>query len=155
MEDRMIQKMGADKVPAAQAHLARLGLQDGIQFRLGGRIGNTLRAHQLIAFCEKEDEEKGSGVTNAVVEGMFRAHFEEERDIADVDTLVAIAGEAVPGLDLARVRDWLETGQGVQEIERLAAQAREEGLRGVPILAQVYFPVDFMLFSMKGSAPPA
>ncbi|PWY81891.1 thioredoxin-like protein [Aspergillus heteromorphus CBS 117.55] len=136
--DRMIQKLGdADKVPGAQAHLRRLGLQDGIQFRFGGRIGNTLRAHQLILWSELQDsanERQTSEITNAVVQALFQAHFEEERDICDVETLVRIAAQACPGLDVdgLGLRAWLETGRGVARIEWLADQARAEGLLGVP-----------------------
>ncbi|PYI03151.1 thioredoxin-like protein [Aspergillus sclerotiicarbonarius CBS 121057] len=131
--DRMTQKLGPDKVASSQAHLQRLGLQDGIQFRFGGRIGNTLRAHQVIFLCERYDAETGTDYTTAVAEGIFRAQFEEERDITDVETLVRIVGEASEGsLDKERVRSWLEGGQGVGEIEEMAERARREGTRGVP-----------------------
>jgi predicted DsbA family dithiol-disulfide isomerase len=138
----MTQKLGgAEKVAGAQAHLHRLGLPDGIQFRFGGWIGNTMRAHQLILWSELHDGQQGSNssssrsatnTTSAVVEAIFRAHFEDERDISNVETLLQIAEQASPGLDVGRVRAWLETGQGVAEIERMAEQAREEGIRGVP-----------------------
>lgn len=129
----MTRKVGAEKVVSAQARLLRLGLAEGIHFRFGGKIGNTTRAHQLIMFSELHDKQNSSSnnnTTTAVVEAMFRAHFEDERDISDVDTLVQIAEQA--SLDASRVRTWLETGQGVAEIEQMAEQARKEGLQGVP-----------------------
>ncbi|RAL03298.1 DsbA family oxidoreductase [Aspergillus ibericus CBS 121593] len=133
--DRRTQKLGPEKVATSQAHLQRLGILDGIQFRFGGRIGSTLRAHQVILLCERYDVEEGTDYTTAVVEGLFRAHFEEERDITDVETLVKIVEEIVMmgvGLDEGRVRSWLETGQGVGEIEEMAGRARSEGIHGVP-----------------------
>ncbi|KAI9374534.1 thioredoxin-like protein [Aspergillus egyptiacus] len=135
--DRMTQKLGADKVLASQAHLQRLGKPDGIQFRFGGRIGNTMRAHQVILLCERYDAERGrtaytDALTTAVVEGLFRVHFEEEGDLTDVGTLARIVEDASAGsLDAGRVRGWLEGGEAVEEIERMAERARrEEGVKG-------------------------
>ncbi|PWY76056.1 thioredoxin-like protein [Aspergillus sclerotioniger CBS 115572] len=132
--DRMTQKLGAEKVAPSQAHLQRLGVPDGIRFRFGGRIGNTLRAHQVILLCERVDIEKGTDYTTGVVEGLFRKHFEEEADITDVETLVGIVGEVSrgDGLEEGRVRRWLENGEGVEEIQEMAERARKEGIRGVP-----------------------
>ncbi|PKY04583.1 hypothetical protein P168DRAFT_317639 [Aspergillus campestris IBT 28561] len=104
-----------DKVASAQARLKRLGLCDGIQFRFGGRIGNTLRAHQLIRWSEIHDQKEdhsGSAtgdthITTGVVEGIFRAHFEEERDISDINTLLQIIGQIKPGLDIDSIKIWL------------------------------------------------
>ncbi|OJJ68323.1 hypothetical protein ASPBRDRAFT_47264 [Aspergillus brasiliensis CBS 101740] len=137
--ERMTQKLGADKVVAAQARLQRLGAQDGIHFNFGGQFGNTLRAHQVMLLSELvsrqggNDESDTRDIATAVAEGIFRAHFEDELDITDVETLVRIAVQASEAyLDETRVRSWLEQGQGVEEIDEMAARARREGVHGVP-----------------------
>ncbi|KAI3012311.1 hypothetical protein CBS147346_688 [Aspergillus niger] len=137
--ERMTQRLGADKVPAAKARLERLGAQEGIYFKFGGRFGNTLRAHQLLLlseFVSRQGKIDGCGARDtatAVAEGIFRAHFEDELDITDVETLVRVAVHASEGyLDEAKVRSWLEQGQGVEEIDDMATRARQEGVHGVP-----------------------
>ncbi|PYH42512.1 DsbA family oxidoreductase [Aspergillus saccharolyticus JOP 1030-1] len=141
--DRMTQKLGADKVAGAQAHVLRLGRPDGIHFRFGGRIGSTIRAHQVIMLSELHDSERFNGDaataaaeagagTAALVEALFEAHFEREEDITDVDTLVRLAVQAGSGLDARSVRSWLEEGRGVEEITQEAQRARDGGIQGVP-----------------------
>ncbi|OJZ83650.1 hypothetical protein ASPFODRAFT_220617 [Aspergillus luchuensis CBS 106.47] len=137
--ERMTQRLGADKVPAAKARLERLGVQEGIHFRFEGRFGNSLRAHQVMLLSElvsREEENYGRSdrdIATAVAEAIFRAHFEDELDITDIETLVRVAVYASEGyLEEARVRTWLEQGQGVDEVDDMAARARREGVHGVP-----------------------
>ncbi|RAL10187.1 DsbA family oxidoreductase [Aspergillus homomorphus CBS 101889] len=133
--ERMTQKLGADKVAGTQAHLQRLGRADGIHFRFGGRIGSTIRAHQMIMLSELQDQKSGDDTragTAGVVEAIFRAHFEEEQDITDPETLIRLAVQAGSGLEESQVRSWLEEGQGVAEIQSEAQRARDEGIQGVP-----------------------
>ena len=84
---------------------------------------NTLLSHRLIALAPDDRKE-------AVVDGIYRAYFEEGRDIGDLDTLVAIASEA--GLDAAATAELLRGDAARDEVLAEAAWAREAGIGGVP-----------------------
>ncbi len=123
--DYMARKFGADgRLREIHARLVALGREAGIDYRFDaiGRVPNTRAAHALVALAGDRQD--------AVVEGLFRAYFEEARDVGDRGELVAIgtaAGIGSSGL-LAQLA----------EAERLAAVEAEEhagarlGISGVP-----------------------
>ena len=84
----------------------------------------TLPAHRLMWLAARE------GDADAVGEALFRAHFAEGRNLADPDVLVA-AG-AAGGIDAARVRTMLQSGEGLAEVQAAMDQARMLGIRAVP-----------------------
>ena len=84
----------------------------------------TLPAHRLMWLAARE------GDADAVGEALFRAHFAEGRNLADPDVLVT-AG-AAGGIDAARVRTMLDSGEGLAEVQAAMDQARTLGIRAVP-----------------------
>ncbi len=100
---------------------------------------NTLLSHRLIALAPE-------GHKDAVVDGIYRAYFEDGRDIGDLDTLVAITAEA--GLDAAETAELLRGDAARDEVLAEAAWAREAGISGVPL-----FIVDGAL-ALSGAQPP-
>jgi predicted DsbA family dithiol-disulfide isomerase len=117
----------ADAASLAQAHrrLVELGREAGIEYRFEAiaRVPNTRAAHALVALAGDR--------AGAVVEGLFRAYFEEARDVGDLDVLTAIAAAA--GLDAAAVRPRLVAGEGRAEIAEQELEARRLGVNGVPL----------------------
>ena len=85
---------------------------------------NTLKAHRLIWLAGRE------GDAGAVGEALFRAHFEQGRNLADTRTLVD-AG-AAGGLSEARVRAMLDSDEGIAEVRAQLGQAQALGIRAVP-----------------------
>jgi predicted DsbA family dithiol-disulfide isomerase len=84
----------------------------------------TRLAHEGAKFAEA----RGAG--EAYHEAMFKAHFIEDLDIGDLQTLADIAAEL--GLDRAEFVQALEMGAYVAEVEQDVAQARAYNLSGVP-----------------------
>lgn len=109
-----------------QAHLARLGKDIGINFKYGGRTGNTRDSHRLVQLGKT----KGEGVQTRVVEELFAAYFENEEDITDRETLVSRAVRA--GLEEKEVREWMESGAGGEEVDREVLEAKKKFVTGVP-----------------------
>jgi predicted DsbA family dithiol-disulfide isomerase len=72
--------------------------------------------------------ERGDAVRRAI----FRAFFEEGRDIGDLDTLVEIG--AAQGLDPSELRNALERGTHTAAVLDDERQAQAFGIRGVPAL---------------------
>ena len=110
------------------AHVTEAGKAAGLDFHHERmeRTPNTFDAHRLIWLAEKE------GVQNAVVEGLFAGYFTNGRDVGDHDVLAQIAAGA--GLDRDRVRAFLDSDEGSEEVRLLAATAYASGFTGVPMI---------------------
>lgn len=73
---------------------------------------------------------KGTGKQDTLMEVLFRCYFEEEKNIGDVDVLVAAAEEA----GVAGARELLDTEEGVAEVRREARKwATGHSVTGVPV----------------------
>ncbi|OJD30503.1 thioredoxin-like protein [Diplodia corticola] len=130
-QQRYARRFGASRTAQMQARLAQIGAAEGIRFRFGGRTGNTRDSHRLIELGGKRSSSSSSpALQTRVVEELFAAYFENERDITDRGVLTE-AGVAA-GLDEAEVREWLEGGEGGEEVDREAGEARGRFVEGVP-----------------------
>jgi predicted DsbA family dithiol-disulfide isomerase len=91
------------------------GRSEGIEFAFDRieRTPNTSEAHRLIALA---------GDQNAVVSALFRAYFEEARDIGDPQVLAGIAAQC-------GVKGWPEQAPDVSALEE---EVREMGISAVP-----------------------
>jgi predicted DsbA family dithiol-disulfide isomerase len=91
------------------------GRSEGIEFAFERieRTPNTSAAHQLISLAKEQ---------NAVVDALFRAYFEEARDIGDPAVLAGIAAQC-------GVEGWPEKARDVSALE---GEVREMGISAVP-----------------------
>lgn len=119
---------GADKVASAHAMLTGLGREVGVNFDFDViKIGpNTLDAHRLIHWAVTEDRE----LQNKVVDALFKANFEEGRNIGDHAVLLDIAEKA--GLDRAVIGALLSSDADSELIAAEIDAARQMGVNGVP-----------------------
>lgn len=117
---------GADQAARMLANTQATARAEGlpIDFDRGQVRVTTLPGHRLMWLAARE------GDADAVGEALFRAHFAEGRNLADPEVL-AEAG-AAGGLDAARVRSMLDSGEGLAEVEAALGQARALGIRAVP-----------------------
>src|SRR5688572_13603037 len=116
-------RMSESQVAAAQAKLASLAADEGLEYHLvESTTGNTLDAHRLVHLAGEQ------GNQDAVIERFFRAHFTEGRSLFDNDSLVSLAEEA--GLEGAR--DVLETNRYVENVAADHQEANALGATGVP-----------------------
>ena len=95
-----------------------------IDFAAIPRTPNTLDAHRLIHWAGLE------GRQTPVVAALFRAYFEEGRDIGDRSVLADIAVGAE--MERALVERLLASDADIAEIRARDAHARERGVTGVP-----------------------
>ena len=118
------------------ARVAAEGAGEGIAFAFDrmARTPNTLAAHQLIDVAQKE------GRAGAVVDALFRAYFEEARDIGDENVLREIAARH-------GVQGW-PGATNDKEVAALEESFRELGISGVPT-----FVID-RRFGVSGAQPP-
>lgn len=112
------------------AQVAAAGAAAGLEFRFDRqrRTPNTVDAHRLL---RRAGEAGGPALQEAVVEALFRAYFEDGRDIGDCAVLAEVADAA--GLDGAAAL--LATEEGAAEVRAEDAGFRGLGISGVPSFA--------------------
>ena len=89
---------------------------------------NTLAAHRLMYRAQAHGQKPER--IQALAHALFAAHFQEGRDIGDLDTLADLAAACGDRRDL--VREWLESGAEADKVQRMAAGLRRQGIDGVP-----------------------
>jgi len=95
-----------------------------IPFRVPRFIPWSRKAHELALHAREE------GCFDRIHEAIFRAHFEEGRDIGRVDVLVELAGEQE--LDPAGARTVLGVDRFLPAVEEARRSLLDRGVRGVP-----------------------
>ncbi|TKA78887.1 hypothetical protein B0A49_01652 [Cryomyces minteri] len=121
-----ISRFGEQRTKMMNERLGAIGQAEGINFKFGGKTGNTRDSHRLIQLGKT----KSPALQTRVVEELFTAYFEEEKDITSHEVLQQ-AGERA-GLDAAEVRDWLASDKGGPEVDREVASAKSQFISGVP-----------------------
>lgn len=127
---------GKEKVEQAHEMLTQLGKEVGINFDFDAiKVGpNTLDAHRLSLWAHAEGREFQDKVTTA----LFKANFEEGRNIGDHDVLADIAEQA--GMNREVVTRLLASDADKDTIVAEIDAAQQMGVAGVPffILDQKY-----------------
>ncbi|EYR79927.1 MULTISPECIES: DsbA family oxidoreductase [unclassified Shinella] len=125
----LAEKLGGEEA-VARAHemLAGLGQEAGIDFDFPAvKISpNTLDAHRLLRWAMIE----GPEVQSRVAVALFKAYFEEGRNVGDRAVLLDIA-EAC-GMDRAVVTALFSAGADVDSVKEEIGMARDMGVTGVP-----------------------
>jgi predicted DsbA family dithiol-disulfide isomerase len=131
---------GSDQVDQIFGQVCKVGEACGAEFHFD-RIEtepNTLLSHRLLKLVPPDRQTE-------IADALFRAHFQEGRNIGELEVLVAIAGEA--GLQADEYRQRLENGEGAGEVEEDLEFARRAGIRSVP-----YFIFDDK-YGLSGAHP--
>jgi predicted DsbA family dithiol-disulfide isomerase len=84
------------------------------------------KAHEAAEFARQ------AGRLDAMNNALFKAFFEDGRDLADIEVLLDI-GQSV-GLDAGELREALTSGRYVQRVIEDQQLARQIGISGVPAL---------------------
>jgi predicted DsbA family dithiol-disulfide isomerase len=92
----------------------------------GSRVWNTFDAHRLLHWAELQDRAKAV----ALKQGLFRAYFTDNENVANRDVLVRLAGDA--GLDASEARRVLESGGYGEEVRAQERRWQQAGIHSVP-----------------------
>jgi predicted DsbA family dithiol-disulfide isomerase len=111
---------GPERMARAHAHIAKLGAEVGISYAFDKRtrLSNTRLAHRAIALAPPEK-------VDALVDALFRAHFEEGRDLSPRATVEEIARSV--GVDVN-----LDGDAGLASVLEDEDMANTLGIGGVP-----------------------
>ena len=128
--EHLTRKYGASPTQLAQTreNLRQRGAELGFIFDMDKRrrVYNTFDSHRLLHWAG----EQGQAPQKRLKHALLQAYFTDGRDISDLDTLVAVAGEA--GLDSARARRILESDEFVEAVRTQERFYVEQGITAVP-----------------------
>ncbi|MCU4179377.1 DsbA family protein [Bosea sp. BH3] len=135
-------KFGPGKRREIEVRLSEAALESGVTFNWSKvtRSANTRMAHMLVAAASTV--QRGGEMTAA----LFKAYWQDGRDIGDLETLIQIAVEQ--GFDEQAAREELINDELRETVIGLENHAREVGVTGVP-----FFIIDGKL-AVSGAQPP-
>jgi predicted DsbA family dithiol-disulfide isomerase len=125
-EGRDISDVVERRGSAYRDHLRAYAAEAGITLASNRRLSNSHRALELAEFA------KDRGRFRPVHNALFRAYFEEGRDIGSAEVLAAIAADA--GLDPEEFRFECLLGRYAELVDRSTALARQKGFTSTPTM---------------------
>lgn len=155
------QKFGPQRATAIFSRLSAVGESEGIKFNFGGNTGKTRDSHRLLWYAGQLEEAKRATVTvpaasstpapvgglqTRVAEKLFRAYFEDEKNITDPRVLLEAGVEA--GLEREVVQKLLDSEEGGAEVDSEAKMAARRLVTGVP-----YYSIQAK-YSVEGADEP-
>jgi len=135
---------GKDAVKRAHDMLTKLGEEVGIRYDFEAiKIGpNTLDAHRLLHWAMMEGRE----IQDKVATALFRANFEEGRNVGDHAVLLDIAEKS--GLDRKLIENLLKSDADKDTVLAEIDAAQNMGVTGVP-----FFIIDGQ-YAVSGAQMP-
>lgn len=98
----------------------QIGKAVGINFQAGGKIGDTRQAHRLVHLSRAA----GADVQGALVDKIFQAYHELEKDITSKEVLNELAISS--GIDAKQAKEWMDSGIKASEVDEEARRFREQ-----------------------------
>lgn len=143
-QDYMRKKFGdgpSDRFKSMREHLEAGAGDLGINFRFDGipLRPNTLKAHCVMKWAQ------GQGKGHQMAEQLFKAFFDEHRDVGNTDVLADIAQSI--GMDGSLVTELLESERDTETVQAQLDYFRNLGISGVP------FFIYNGQFSVQGGQP--
>lgn len=126
MASRVTSPEGKERMAMMRQALVDYGEAEGIPYRFDAitRRPNSFDAHRLVRWAQ------GQGKGAAAKEALFKAYFEDARDIGDHGVLVDVARQI--DLDAEIVADLLKSGADIAAVREEAETFRQMGISGVP-----------------------
>lgn len=135
---------GEDSVKQGHERLTAFGKEVGINFDFAAiTIGpNTLDAHRLMHWAMMEGRE----IQDTVATALFKANFEQGRNVGDHAVLLDIAEKS--GLDVKVIENLLKSDADKDTVHAEIAAAKDMGVSGVP-----FFIID-QQYAVSGAQTP-
>ncbi|MGG1551637.1 DsbA family oxidoreductase [Paenibacillus ferrarius] len=118
-------RAGQEQLDGMFEQVTQAGRAAGLHFDFAkvGFMPNTLKAHQLIAIAPQD-------IKRELVDALFKAYFEDGRDVGNIDVLLDTAASL--GMDRDATAALLDAKAGLEEVEDDLDFARQAGVTGVP-----------------------
>jgi predicted DsbA family dithiol-disulfide isomerase len=114
-----------------RSRLADIGNSVGFAFNYGEgmRIYNTFNAHKLLTIFGSE---RGWRAQTALKMALFKAYFQDRRDVSDIDVLCDIA--EAQGMDRAVALAWINDAALTTSVRAEMAHWTDQNITGVPAI---------------------
>jgi predicted DsbA family dithiol-disulfide isomerase len=110
-------------------HMHSVGESLGIDFKYGGKIGNTRDSHRIIA----EAGAKGGDLQDRLVNALFHSYFEVNEDISSKEVLARIATEVGLFKSQEEGVEFLKSDKRGAEVDKeVEFNQYRRGISGVP-----------------------
>lgn len=110
--------------------MSAYGATEGIEYKFGGTVANTLQAHRVVQHYQ---EMKGSETADKLVNSLYRQYFEEEKHPSSYETLLQAATEA--GIPESDAKSFIEDeDEGMMEVKMLIREQAGNGIDSVPYI---------------------
>jgi len=119
-------QFGPERTAGIFERFAQVGKECGIDFKFGGKTGNTRDSHRLIQLGRI----KSPAIQTRIVEELFATYFELDGDITSLEDLKNAGVKA--GLDEKEVKEWLASDAGGKEVDKEVEEAQRSQITGVP-----------------------
>lgn len=114
-----------EQVKTNHIQLALAAKEVGLEYNFDkAKPSNTLKAHQVIQFA------KTKGKQGEAEEALFHAYFTEGKNLNDIQTLLNIGASI--GLDKEALKDALDKGTFIINVQADINEAQQVGVQGVP-----------------------
>lgn len=126
MSGRVTSPEGKERMAAMRQALVDYGNAEGIPYRFDAitHRPNSFDAHRIVRWAQ------GQGKGAQAKEALFKAYFEDARDIGDHGVLTDVARSI--DLDPEIVADLLSSGADTENVRQEAETFRQMGISGVP-----------------------
>lgn len=117
---------GPEKLRPMLQRVTDAGAAVGVTFKFDqvSRMPNSALAHRITSLLEEEGQAHW-------VDAVMKAYFEDGKDIAQLDALLAIARDEL-GVDVVELKRLLDAGEGRESVKDDQQNAQNIGISGVP-----------------------
>ncbi len=144
LREHIMEKYGttAEQSQQARDRLTALGADLGFAFNFSddSRMVNTFAAHQLLDWAEDH------GRQHPLKLALFEAYFSDQKDVSDIDVLIATAERV--GLDADGARNAVTSGARAAAVRQKQQFWTSRGISGVPA---VVFAGKYLLTGAQGT----
>lgn len=110
---------------AMMENVANIAKEVGLEFNMDKQVvANSFKAHKLIQLAKRQ------GADNDLEEKLFKAHFEEGKNIDDDNVLLEVGTDI--GLSEEQVKNAISSTTFDKQVKQDEMQAQSMGVRGVP-----------------------
>ena len=130
---RYERKFGKARFEQMVPHMESVGKGEGIEFKYGGKIGNTRDSHRLITEAGAADAANGGDLQDRLVNALFHAYFEVNEDISSREVLARIAAEVGVFDSQEKGMEFLKSEKRGEEVDKeVEFNQYRRGISGVP-----------------------
>ncbi|KAK5115278.1 hypothetical protein LTR62_001478 [Meristemomyces frigidus] len=119
-----------DRMEKYMALMSLYGEAEGISYKFGGTVANTLQAHRVLQHFQETTD---SATADKIVDSLYKQYFEEEKHPSAPETLLRATSEA--GVPEGEAKAFIEDhDEGLADVKLLIREQAGNGIDAVPYI---------------------